>query len=179
MDAGGAAGGSPWRATVTLLHSLLYETGTDRRFAHLELAAPLGLVTLHPEGDGTLHGNIVTAAGVEHVVGLAFEAGGAVLVTGSPIAAAAVAWAGERDGDGGPGKVVVLDPVGLSLRAATADATSSAAATDPDGIPQLRDGPDLVAGALTAASDRPVEPVSWISCGHVGRLQDDCDESRG
>lgn len=136
--------GRRWRESVArdgqLLHSLLYETGTDRRFAHLELAAPLGLVTLHPEGDDTLHGNIVTAAGVEHVVGLAFEAGGAVLVTGSLIAAAAVAWAGERDGDGGPGKVVVLDPVGLSLRAATADATSSAAATDPDGIPQLRDG---------------------------------------
>ncbi len=168
MAAGVAAGGSPWRATVSLLHSLLYETGTDRRFTHLELAAPLGLVTLHPEGDGTLHGNIVTAAGVEHVVGLAFEPGDALLVAGSPIAAAAVAWAGERDGDGGPDRVVVLDPVDLSIGAATADATPARRPRIRTGSPSCetaRPGRWSADGGLGS----PGRPASWISCGHVGR----------
>ena len=40
-------------------------------FSHLELATPAGLLTLHPEGDGTLHGNAIEAGGIRHVAGLA------------------------------------------------------------------------------------------------------------
>ena len=62
------------------------------RFTHLELAAVAGLATLHPEGDGTLHGNVVGASGVRHVVGLPFAPDGAITVTGSVVAGAALAW---------------------------------------------------------------------------------------
>lgn len=85
--------GRRWRETVVagggLVHSLLLETGPDRRFTHLELATPSGLLTLHPEPDGTLHGNAVTDAGMRHVTGLAWDPDGLVLLPGSAIAGAA------------------------------------------------------------------------------------------
>jgi hypothetical protein len=70
-------------------HSLLLEIGADGRFAHLELSTPSGLLTLHPEGDGTLHGNAVVSDGVEHVVGLPWEPDGFVLLAGSVVCRAA------------------------------------------------------------------------------------------
>jgi hypothetical protein len=75
-------------------HSLLLETGSDGRFSHLELARAGGLWTFHPEGDGTLHGNAVERGKreVHHVVGWAFGPDDAVLVEGSPLSAAAIAW---------------------------------------------------------------------------------------
>lgn len=107
--------GRRWRETVVLggalVHCLLYETGTDGRFTHLELASPTGMATLHPEGDGTLHGNVVRAdVGVGHVIGARFAADDLLLVAGSPIAEAAAAWAAVRAGtlDG-----VTLDPATL------------------------------------------------------------------
>lgn len=142
--------GRRWRESVMrdghLVHSLLYETDSDRRFSHLELAAPFGLVTLHPEGDDTLHGNIVRVGGVEHVVGLPFEPGSVLLVAGSPIAEAAIGWASERGGHGEPARVITLDPGDLSLRSASAALAAAAlpagppGTIDPDGVPHLRDG---------------------------------------
>ena len=61
--------------------------GSGRRFAHLELSTAAGLLTLHPERDGTLHGNAVTAAGMRHVVGLPWPADSLLVVHGSPISA--------------------------------------------------------------------------------------------
>lgn len=84
--------GRRWREAVVaggLVHSLLLETGPDRRFTHLELATPRGLLTLHPEPDGTLHGNALTDDGMRHVAGLAWDPDGLVLVAGSTVAAAA------------------------------------------------------------------------------------------
>ena len=57
--------------------SLLLETDPSGLFAHLELSTPTGLLTLHPETDGSLHGHAVVGErgeelGVEHVVGLAW-----------------------------------------------------------------------------------------------------------
>lgn len=77
-----------------LRHSLLLETDPDGRFSHLELSTAAGLLTLHPEGDGTLHGNAVVdhgeadlddATGVEHVRGLVWPRDGIALVEGSLI----------------------------------------------------------------------------------------------
>jgi hypothetical protein len=63
--------GRRWRATITrheeLLASLLLEVGLDGRPARLELATPAGLLTLHPEPAGGLHGNVATAGGVGHL----------------------------------------------------------------------------------------------------------------
>jgi hypothetical protein len=92
--------GRRWRETITtgegpdrgprdIRSSLLLETDPSGRFLHLELSTAAGLLTLHPEGDGSLHGNAVSADGVRHVVGLPFPAGAVVVVAGSPIAAAA------------------------------------------------------------------------------------------
>ena len=52
---------------------------------------PAGLLTLHPEGDGTLHGNVIEAGGIRHVVGLAWDEAGVVDVEGSSVGGAACA----------------------------------------------------------------------------------------
>ena len=91
--------GRRWREIVrrdgVIVHSLLYETDRSRRFAHLELSIEGALLTLHPEGDGTLHGNRVSELGIDHVRGVPFPLGSWVLIDGSPVAAAAVAWGSE------------------------------------------------------------------------------------
>jgi hypothetical protein len=60
--------GRRWRATLgdggRLRAALLLEVAVDGRPMKLELATPVGLLTVHPEPDGVLHGNVVTAAGV-------------------------------------------------------------------------------------------------------------------
>ncbi len=75
-------------------HSLLLETGPDRRFNHLEIASPAGLWTFHPEADGSLHGNAVgpTMAGVRHIEGWPFGPTAVFIVEGSTIGPAAIAW---------------------------------------------------------------------------------------
>jgi hypothetical protein len=63
--------GRRWRAETIrddrLESSLLLEVGVDGRPARLELATPAGLLTLHPEATGALHGNAVTGGGVRHL----------------------------------------------------------------------------------------------------------------
>ena len=105
--------GRRWREVLTrdgrIVHSLLLETDPDRRFAHLELSVAGVLLTLHPEGDGTLHGNRVdeAGAGVEHVEGLPFPIGAFVVVDGSPLATAAVVWGGQGSGGGHPTSAIL------------------------------------------------------------------------
>jgi len=99
--------GRRWREVIArddaTVHALLFETDPARRFSHLELARADGLWTFHPEPDGSLHGNHVAAgrdgvaagaAGdvVRHVQGWPFAPGDALLVVGSPVATAALAW---------------------------------------------------------------------------------------
>jgi hypothetical protein len=90
--------GRRWREVVALgsatVQALLFETDRDRRFSHLELARADGLWTFHPEIDGTLHGNHVRPGDgeVEHVRGWPFGRDDALVVEGSPIALAALAW---------------------------------------------------------------------------------------
>jgi hypothetical protein len=64
--------GRRWRAVTIsgdrMLHAILLEAHPDGRVAKLEVAAPDGLLTLHPADDGTmLHGNVVRADGIQHV----------------------------------------------------------------------------------------------------------------
>lgn len=132
--------GRRWRETVVrddgLVHALLYETDAEGRFSHLELATPIGLATLHPEGDGTLHGNVVRpGSGVEHVTGMPFAVGTLLLVQGSPVASAAASWAGQGSGVDSL-SAVILDPITLSLRPGTVD-PSTLAQTDQRGVPVM------------------------------------------
>jgi hypothetical protein len=73
------------------ISSLLLETDSDARFNHLELSTAAGLLTLHPENDGTLHGNAIDARGVRHIDGLRWSPEGVVLLEGSAVAVAVAA----------------------------------------------------------------------------------------
>ncbi len=136
--------------------SLLLETSADGRFAHTEYATAAGLLTLHPEGDGTLHGNVVTRDGVAHVVGLPWPSDAVVLVAGSTIGAAAVVH-GLGHGGGGvaPGTAMALEAVvvgaDLALASRSIDVARTAdgaawrvdgveVALDSEGLPVLADG---------------------------------------
>jgi hypothetical protein len=87
--------GRRWREVrcrdTVVASSLLLETDPDGRFSHLELSTPGGLMTLHPEPEGKLHGNVVILDGVEHVRGRAWDADGIVLLEGSTICRVAAA----------------------------------------------------------------------------------------
>jgi hypothetical protein len=129
--------GRRWREVRSrdgqVVHALLLETDPETRFAHLELAADGVQLTLHPDRDGTLHGNRVDAAGVavEHVEGLPFGREAMVLVAGSPIALAAVGWS-LRD---------LVDPgAAIGRRAAVIDDAGRVAVGDHHRIE--RRGPD-------------------------------------
>lgn len=139
--------GRRWREVRSrdgvVISSLLFETFPDRRFAHMELSTAAGLLTLHPEPDGTLHGNAVRAAGIEHVAGVPWPDGALLIVDGSPLALAAAAWAvqgggGERAARERP--VVAIDPA-LGVRPATVPADGLARhPIDGDGLPILGGG---------------------------------------
>ena len=88
--------GRRWREVVArgadVVHALLLETDPNGRFSHLELARVDGLWTFHPESDGTLHGNHVATTGVRHIAGRPFAPDDALIVEGSPVSLAAIAW---------------------------------------------------------------------------------------
>ena len=89
--------GRRWREVVgrggDVVHSLLLETDPNGRFSHLELARADGLWTFHPEADGTLHGNHVgNDSGVRHIAGWPFGPDDAMILEGSPVSLAAIAW---------------------------------------------------------------------------------------
>jgi len=152
--------GRRWREVVALgeatVQALLFETGRDRRFSHLELARADGLWTFHPEPDGTLHGNHVRPGDgdVEHVRGWSFGADDAVVVEGSPIALAALVWARASGVAPGVTTTVAAVVIGVDgeLRRLTPVEVERLSATrwrggdapplevDPDGLPILDEG---------------------------------------
>ena len=131
--------GRRWREVVVangaVRSSLLLELDPDGRFSHLELSTAAGLLTLHPEGDGSLHGNVVTAGGVRHIAGWAWERDQAIYLHDSAICLAA----GQRpDGTRAVSWLVIgldlrLDPV---VRVARSDWSL----VDAAGLPVLVDG---------------------------------------
>jgi hypothetical protein len=149
--------GRRWRevrmsAEGGIVSSLLLETDPDGRFLHTELSTAAGLLTLHPELDGTLHGNVVTTDGVRHVVGLPWSADGAFVLEGSPIAVAAAAHLRTAVGEGTPGAIPAV-LVGLDLEVAVAViemgrprprawqiGTADLVELDAGGLPALADG---------------------------------------
>lgn len=117
-----------------VVSSLLLELDPDGRFAHLELSTAAGLLTIHPEGDGTLHGNTVTAAGVGHVAGLPWHRDDVVLLEGSVVTAAAATQPGRAPVAGA--LIITLD---LALDRAAIAPVAGPGAADAAGLPILHD----------------------------------------
>lgn len=94
------ARGRRWReATLdgvapALARSLTIETGPDRLPSRLEAATGLGLLTLHPEPHG-VYGNAVGRRGVRPIAIERAMPGTRLLVDGSGLSAAALAWSME------------------------------------------------------------------------------------
>jgi hypothetical protein len=114
--------GRRWRAVAlrdgVQAASLLLEVDVDGRPARLELATSNGLLTLHPEATGSLHGNAVTRAGVRHIA-LAWSDEHDLEIEGLPIGRAVTARRLARStglGEGRTVPVVVVSP-DLSIRA--------------------------------------------------------------
>jgi hypothetical protein len=87
--------GRRWRAITTsgdrLLHGLLLEVAPDGGLQKLEVASPGGLLTLHPDPDrSVLHGNVVRAAGIEHLA-LPWSRAHVLMLGASPVTAAVAA----------------------------------------------------------------------------------------
>ncbi|HET9519709.1 MAG TPA: hypothetical protein VFO73_01535 [Candidatus Limnocylindrales bacterium] len=131
--------GRRWREIVAadgaVRSSLLLELDSEGRFSHLELSTEAGLLTLHPEGDGTLHGNAVTSEGVRHVMGWPWDRDRAIWVRGSSICLAA----GRRPD--GTRAVEWLD-IDRDLRVETVVRTMRPdwSLVDAEGLPVLEDG---------------------------------------
>lgn len=133
-----------------LLSSLLLETDPDGRVNHTEFGTAAGLLTMHPESDGTLHGNVVTGTGVEHVAGLRWTPEAVLLVEGSTVAAVAAAFAVRStiaDGESALRPAVFVD-LGLGVRSADVTierigedtwrfGSTGEIAIDDDGLPLL------------------------------------------
>jgi hypothetical protein len=128
--------GRRWREVVRagegIRSSLLLELDPDGRFSHLELSTAAGLLTLHPEPDGTLHGNAVTSAGMRHVVGLAWDPDGIVLLDGSAVCLAAAVSARRASS--------ACLRVGLDLALEVGSTSVDPSAATSNGLPNLVDG---------------------------------------
>lgn len=104
-----------------LTHALLLEVDLDGRVSRLELTTAAGLLTLHPEADGTeLHGNVATPDGMRHLA-FAWSPDHELQVEDRPLATAVAArHLASRIGvgEGTQVPVIVIDAA-LQPRAAT------------------------------------------------------------
>jgi hypothetical protein len=120
------AKGRRWRWTHTGDTGLstvgLMELDTDGRLTKVELASPVGLLTLHPEASDTeLHGNVATCEGMRHLR-LRWSPTAQLIVEGAPLVAAAAAHRLARSVEPGGQRdlsVVVVEPA-YTLREARA-----------------------------------------------------------
>jgi hypothetical protein len=113
------ARGRRWRSRLVrddeLREALLLELDVDGRLARLELTTVAGLLTLHPDHGGErLHGNAAGPAGMRHI-DLAWGPEHVLLVTGSPIVAAAAARSASAGGVGEGGGTLPAVIVGSDL----------------------------------------------------------------
>jgi hypothetical protein len=110
--------GRRWRAALTragvLVASLLLEVDREGRPSRLELATAAGLLTLHPEPSGGLHGNVVLPEGVRHLA-MAWGADHELGIDGLPIADAVTARRLAATTGVGEGRIVRAVSVGLDL----------------------------------------------------------------
>jgi len=88
--------GRRWRSTTLdaegrVVVALLVDVDPEGRIGRVELTSPAGMLTFHPEADGTCaHGNVVTPAGVRPIT-VAWSERHELRVADSPILAAIAA----------------------------------------------------------------------------------------
>ena len=87
--------GARWREVASdgggVVRTVLLEVTPTGRPQRLEVATQAGLLTLHPEADGSaLHGNVVTPDGIRHLT-FPWSDRAVLLVSASPVAAAVLA----------------------------------------------------------------------------------------
>lgn len=149
--------GRRWRASLADASgvglALLLEVGLDRRATRLEVVTAAGLLTLHPDHDGSrLHGNVVTPDGVRHVE-LPWGPRQHLDVAGCPVTVAVIAHAFGAEVSVGASIDIRVVTVGRSLEPTTArarldrtsprswllevDGRSVSIDVDEDGLPRL------------------------------------------
>lgn len=148
--------GRRWRWTVVdrrgaLVCAHTLETDPAGRFVRLESACAAGLLTLHREADGSLHGNRVSERGVDHLL-VETPVPDAVLIGATELGVAILLRSmAVTDGRLTLDVVEIFDDLGL--RIATASVRSDAGGTwdvrtnrgarrarlGPDGLPESAD----------------------------------------
>lgn len=101
------------RGGAIVTHTL--ETDPAGRFVRLESASGSGLLTLHREVDGSVHGNRIQPSGVDHLA-IPAPAPERALVGSSTVGTGAlVAGLGPIDGPSGIDVIEVLDDLGVRI----------------------------------------------------------------
>jgi hypothetical protein len=125
--------GRRWREVAVTpngaVRTLLLETDSNGNWQRLELGGADGLLTLHPEGDGSIHGNIASRTGVRH-----FSLGKLkpprIDVPGSLVVEAALCWSVARQLKLGESRVVtvasVVEPSTVALAEVTIERRTTA-----------------------------------------------------
>ena len=112
-----------------LVSDLLLEVDADGRWTRLELATHRGILTLHPDADGSaVHGNVVTPDGVVPLT-FAWSPQHRLVIAGEPVAEAALGTTDAAAWTAGPGLLV-----GRDLAITVADPVEAMVAP-PDGLP--------------------------------------------
>jgi len=171
--------GRRWRAMTIrdghLAESLLLEVDNDGRPARLELTTAAGLLTLHPEASGSLHGNAVTPAGVRHLA-FAWSGDHELTIDRLPVVAAVTARRRARTipvGEGTDVAVVIVAPdlevqAGVRRYDRVAEATwrieggrdgTQTLTIDDRGLPVGRGARGETVGAWDSVG--PGEPTEW------------------
>jgi hypothetical protein len=125
--------GRRWRELATdgsaIVRSLLLETDNQGNWQRLEMNSAEGLVTLHPEGDGSIHGNIASRSGVQHI-SLGKLKPARLDVAGSLVVEAALCWSLTRQLRVGERRVIqvvsVAEPVSVTLSELTIERRTTA-----------------------------------------------------
>jgi len=107
--------GRRWRELATdaagIVRSLVLETDSQGGWKRLEISSRDGLLTLHPEGDGSIHGNIAARTGVQHL-SLGKLKPPRVDVPGSLVVEAALCWSMTRQLRVGERRAIPVATVG-------------------------------------------------------------------
>jgi len=105
------------RGALVVAHTL--ETDPSGRFLRLESTCAAGLLTLHREGDGIVHGNRVSERGVDHLTVEAPVPDG-VLVGATELGVAALAGSLTLDGPRSTVDILeVFDDLGIRIASVT------------------------------------------------------------